>query len=204
MDSSAYFKTVTAKVAHIIQKTDGSPDAVNEILPLLYEQLADLASRMLRRERVEHSLQSADLVNEVFIKLARQDRTKWLGKSHFMAISAQMMRRILIDHARSKGRIKRGGGKRRVDLDEGIMLSVQMPDDLLDLDEALDRLEEVDPRQARIVELKFFGGMTVQEISTMLNVSKRTVESEWTHVKAWLRREITDLETSSEETAEAE
>jgi RNA polymerase sigma factor (TIGR02999 family) len=124
--------------------------------------------------------------------LVDQKRVDWRGRTHFIAVGAQAMRRILVDHARAKRRVKRGGSRKRLPLVDDLQLSVERDEDLIALDEALHRLSQLDDRQARIVELRFFGGLTVQEVAEVLGVSKRTVEAEWTMVRAWLRRELSD------------
>jgi RNA polymerase sigma factor (TIGR02999 family) len=167
---------------------------MERLVPLVYNSLRQQASSYLKREPRGHSLQPTALVHEAFLKLAEQRHVNWQGRSHFFAIGAQAMRRILVDHARRKGRAKRGGGRRRISLEEHFVVSPQRDADLLAVDEALDRLAEVDPRQAKIVELRFFGGLSVQEVAEVLGVSKRTVESDWTMVRAWLRRELSEDE----------
>ena len=127
--------------------------------------------------------------------MADQTRVDWRGKTHFFAISAKMMRRILVDHARSKNRLKRGGAKFRIPLADDLCITSRNDEDVLAVEEALTKLAELDPRQAQIVELRFFGGLTVEQVAEVLSVSKRTVESEWTMVRAWLRRELSDETT---------
>ena len=163
---------------------------VDELVPLVYDELRRLAARYLRRESPGNSLQPTALVHEAFLKLAEQQRVDWQGRTHVLAIGAKAMRRILVDHAKRKRRLKHGGGFRRIVLDETAALSPQRDEDLLAIDEALEKLAGIDERQATIVELRFFGGMTVEEVAETLGVSKRTVESEWTMVRAWLRREL--------------
>lgn len=168
----------------------GDPSAVKRLFPLLYDELHDLAERYIRREKPGHTFDPTALVNEAFLKLIDQTRVHWQGKTHFLAVGAQVMRRILVDHARENQRLKRGGGRARITLSEQVELSPERDEDLLAVDEALDKLEKIDPRQAKIVELRFFGGMSVAEVAEVLGVSKRTVESDWTMVRAWLRREL--------------
>jgi len=129
-------------------------------------------------------------VHEAYMKLVDQTRVDWHGKAHFFAVAAQAMRRILVDHARSRQRDKRGGGRARVALEEATALSPQKDEDVLALDEALERLGAIDPRQAKVVELRFFGGLSVDEVAAALGVSKRTVEGDWTFARAWLSREL--------------
>ena len=159
-------------------------------MPLVYDELRRLAARYLRRESQGNTLQPTALVHEAFLKLAGQHRVDWQGRTHVLAIGAKAMRRILVDHAKRKRRVKRGGGLNRIQLDEAAAISPERDEDLLAVDEALEKLALIDERQAAIVELRFFGGMTVEEVAQVLGVSKRTVESEWTMVRAWLRREL--------------
>ncbi|MFG0319853.1 MAG: ECF-type sigma factor [Planctomycetota bacterium JB042] len=172
----------------------GDGSAAQRLLPLVYDRLRDLARRHLDRERPGHTLQATALVHEAYLKLVRQNDVDWKGKTHFFAIGAGAIRRILVDHARTRGRGKRGGGARKLGLDEGAVLSPERDEDVLALEEALERLERQDPRQARIVELRFFGGLNVAEVAEVLGVSKRTVEADWTMVRAWLRRELSETD----------
>jgi RNA polymerase sigma-70 factor (ECF subfamily) len=162
------------------------------LLELVYDDLRRLAAHYLQQERVGHTLQATALVNEAYLKLIDQTRVDWRGKSHFFAVGAQAMRRVLVNHAKSKKRLKRGGQGRRVPLDEPIAVSAERDEDVLALDEALEKLAKLDPRQAKLVELRFFGGLNVEETAEVLGVSKRTVEREWTACRAWLRRELSD------------
>jgi RNA polymerase sigma factor (TIGR02999 family) len=175
--------------------TAGDAVATERLFRLLYGDLRELAARFLQKERRGHTLQPTALVHEAFLKLVDQSRVDWQGKTHFFAIGAQAMRRVLVDHARGRQRAKRGGDRQRIVLDEHVALSPQRDEDVLALEEALERLAEQDPRQASIVEMRFFGGMTVAEVAEVLDVSKRTVESEWTMVRAWLKRELSQDES---------
>jgi RNA polymerase sigma factor (TIGR02999 family) len=172
-----------------IQKGDGA--ATEKLFALMYEDLHRLAQRYLGRERRGHTFQPTALIHEAYLKLIGQSGIDWKGKTHFFAVGAQAMRRILIDHERGRRRAKRGGKRLRIELDENVALSPQRDEDIVALDEALSKLAKSDPRQATIVELRFFGGMSVAEVAEVLGISKRTVESEWTMVRAWLRRELT-------------
>jgi RNA polymerase sigma factor (TIGR02999 family) len=156
----------------------------------VYSELRRLAASYLRRESAGHTLQPTALVHEAFLKLAAQNRVDWQGRTHVLAIGAQAMRRILVDHAKRKGRTKRGGPFHRVAFDASMALSPNRDDDLLAVDEALERLAAIDERQATIVEMRFFGGLSVEEVAQALGLSKRTIENEWTMVRAWLRREL--------------
>ncbi len=172
--------------------TAGDAAAADRLLPLVYDRLRALARRHLERERPDHTLQATALVHEAYLKLFDQKDVDWRGKTHFFAIGARAIRRILVDHARTRTRGKRGGGARRLCLDEGAVLSPERDDDVIALEEALGRLEQQDPRQARIVELRFYGGLNVAEVAEVLGVSKRTVEADWTMLRAWLRRELSE------------
>ena len=161
-----------------------------DLMELVYTDLRKLANHYLRQEDPGHSLQATDLVHEAFVKLVDQSRVDWKGRSHFFAVGAQAMRRILVNHAKKKKSVKRGGGLKRVDLDEALTVSAGIEEDVLAMDEALEKLATVDATQARIVEFRFFAGMTVEETAEALGLSKRTVEREWTGCRAWLRREL--------------
>lgn len=171
--------------------------AARQLFPILYGAFHDLAGRYLAAEKPGHTFSPTALVHEAYLKLMDQSRVQWRGKTHFFAVGAQTMRRILVDHARQRQRMKRGGGRVRIELNEQVALSPQRDEDLLAVDEALDKLARLDPRQAMIVELRFYGGMNVAEVAGVLGVSKRTVESEWTAVRAWLRRELSQQKTTT-------
>ena len=174
------------------ESRSGDGKARERLMTLAYSELQQLAARYLRRERVDHTLQSTALVHEVYLKLAGVGTIPWAERTHFLAVAAQAMKRVLIDHARGRARAKRGGNPARVTLDEAIC-PFESPDmDVLALETALQRLAALDTRQARIVELRFFSGMTVLEVADVVGCSQRTVEGEWTHAKAWLRRELSD------------
>lgn len=162
-------------------------------MPLVYEELRRLARGFMARENRDHTLQPTALVNEAYLRLVDQSRVDWRGRSHFRAVGARVMRRILIDHARRRGGLKRGGGRQRVTLGDSV-LSPPDPDvglpELLALNNALDKLARLDERQARVVELRFFGGLTTVEIAEALGVSERTVADDWKHGRAWLKREL--------------
>src|SRR5215217_5152497 len=169
---------------------DGDTSVPARLLPLVYEDFRALALRHLARERAGHTLQPTALVHEAYLKLVDQTRVNWQGRTHFFAVGAQAMRRILVEHARSRRREKRGGDRQRMELDEAAALAPERGVDLLDLDEALKRLEALDERQARVVELRFFGGMNMEEVALTLGVSKRTAEGDWRMARAWLHREL--------------
>jgi RNA polymerase sigma factor (TIGR02999 family) len=168
----------------------GDRSAFDKLTPLVYDEFHTIASKLLNKERPHHTFQPSDLVNEAFIKLLDQKRVNWQGRTHFLAVGAKVMRRILVDHARSKLRLKRGQRPHRVEWRDHFALSTDRMEDVLALDEALVALAERDARQARIVELRFFGGLSIQETAEVLGVSGRTVEDEWTMIRAWLRRQL--------------
>lgn len=168
--------------------------AAEELLPLVYDELRRLARSFYRREKRDRTLQPTALVHEAFLRLVNQKEVDWKGRTHFFAIGAKMMRRLLIDDARHRGRVKRGGELQRVsfDLVEGVFAAGTEvgPEEILSLDRALERLALLDPREAKVVELRFFGGLEVAEVAEVLGVSKRTVEVDWVHARAWLHREL--------------
>lgn len=168
----------------------GDRSASSRLLPLVYDELRSLASKYIRRERAGHTLEPTELVNEAYLRLVNYDRVDWQGKTHFYAAGAEAMRRILVDHARRKLRKKRGERPQRVELTDRLHITSKDETDVLALEAALEKLEKVDSHQARIVELRFYGGLTVQEVADTMALSKRTVEREWTMIRAWLRREL--------------
>lgn len=160
-------------------------------MSVLYEDLKVMAARFLKREASGHPFQPTDLVNESFLKLVGQSRTRWQGRTHFMAVSAQAMRRILVDHARTQHREKRGGRNRlRVELRDDQAVTVETPDEILAVNEALEKLASLDPAHARVLELRYFGGMDMKEIAATLGVSTRTVERHWAMIRAWVLKEL--------------
>lgn len=168
----------------------GDADAAQRLLPVLYDEFRRLAAHYMQQERPDHTLNATSLVHEAYMKLVGQQDVEWQSRTHFFAVGAQAMRRILVDHARQKRRQKRGGAWNRVQLEDHEIFDSQSPVDLVDLDDALEQLAALDPRQARIVELRFFGGLEMQEIANQLNVSKRTVENDWSMARAWLSRQL--------------
>ena len=175
----------------LIAWSEGRSDALNELLPLVYAELRRLASSYLRHEAAGHTLQPTALVHEAYLRLIDQRRVRWRNRAHFYGVAAQIMRRILVDHARSAHASKRGAVRDLVPL-AAVEISVLSIDvDVLALDEALDRLAAFDPQQARIVELRYFGGLTIEEAAEVLNISAATVVRDWTIAKAWLHAELT-------------
>lgn len=168
----------------------GNTDAFEQVLPLLYDELRLIARRYRARERGEHTLQTTELINEAYLKLISQNETDWQSRSHFFAVASRVMRHLLVDYARSKNYQKRGSGAEKVNL-EDVAVFVSEPDrHILELDEALKRLAEFDERKSRIVELKYFGGLTSSEVAEVLDVSEITVKREWLKAKAWLYNEL--------------
>ena len=174
----------------------GDAAAAEQLTTEIYSELRQLAAGFLHHESPDHTLRPTALVHEAFVKLIDQSQVDWQGRTHFLAIAAQAMRRILVDHARKKKRIKRGGSRQRLDLNEELAISRESAEDLIAVDEILRDLAALDPRQAKIVEMRFFGGMTVDEVATSLDISKRTVEREWTMARAWLRQQLDEDESS--------
>lgn len=171
---------------------DGDQSALEELTPLVYEELRRLAHHYMGRERPGHTLQTTALVNEAYIRLIDWKNVHWQNRAHFFAVSAQLMRRILVDFARSRGYAKRGGGALAVTLDEATLLSSEKGTDIVALDEALLSLTELDARQSRVVELRFFGGLSIEETAEVLKISPGTVRRDWSLARAWLHRELTD------------
>jgi RNA polymerase sigma factor (TIGR02999 family) len=178
---------VTALLTRLV---DGDPQAASRLVPLVYGELRQIAARFMRRERVDHTLQTTALVHEAYLKLVEQTPASWQNRAHFFAIAAQVMRHILIDHARGHAREKRGGGQPVIQFDEGLVFSPEQSSELLEVDAALQRLTELDPRQGKIVELRFFGGLTVDETAAVLGISPKTVKRDWSVAKAWLHGEL--------------
>jgi RNA polymerase sigma factor (TIGR02999 family) len=184
---------VTALLAEVSQAPPEPGCLPGQLLPRVYDELRRLARHYLRRERADHTLQATDLVHEAYERLADRARVSWRGRAHFLAAAAQAMRRVLVDHARERGALKRGGGRQRVTL-EGLGESPAGPDldleDLIALDRALQKLQALHEREARVLECRYFAGMTTREIATFLGVSERTVRDDWSHARVWLKREL--------------
>ena len=171
-----------------VQAGDSAAEA--ELLQLVYPEIHKLARRHLQHERVDHTLQASALVNEAYMQLLRGVNIDWRNRLHFFAATAQSMRRILVDYARSKRAAKREGDRHRVELMEHFVIAENRLEEMLAVDEALERLAKLDPRQSRIVELKFFGGLTDEEIATVMEIAPRTVSREWMVARAWLHAEL--------------
>jgi RNA polymerase sigma-70 factor, ECF subfamily len=179
-------KSNRAASVHSVDDRRTSDRLVAEI----YDELERLAAHFLVAERRNHTLQPTALVHEAYLRVAAQARVEWQGRSHFAAVAANMMRRVLVDHARKRRRAKRGGGSYVVTLDEGLALAIERDEELVALDEALERLAVEDPRLARLVEYRYFGGLTIDEAAEALDVSTATIARDWTAARAWLRREL--------------
>jgi RNA polymerase sigma-70 factor, ECF subfamily len=169
---------------------DGNESALNKLIPLVYEELRRIAHHQMAKERAGHTLQTTALVNEAYLRLVGAAEVPWKDRAHFFALSAQLMRRVLVDHARGHGRAKRGGAMIKLSLDEAIAIPVGSDASILELDDALKALAVVDERKAKTVELRFFGGFSVEETAKMLNVSISTVMNDWKFTKVWLLREM--------------
>jgi RNA polymerase sigma factor (TIGR02999 family) len=171
--------------------SDGNQSALDELYPLVYDELHRLARRYMSRERKGHTLQTTALINEAYVRLVDQRNARWANRSHFFAISAQIMRRILIDHARRYAYAKRGGGARQVSLEEVATVARADLPEFIRLDEALKSLAELDPRRSQVVELRYFGGLNNEEIAGVLKISENTVTRDWNMARAWLYRQLT-------------
>ena len=169
---------------------EGNAEAMDDLLPLVYGELRRLARHYLRGERPDHTLQPTALVHEAYLKLLGQGPMAWQDRAHFIGVAATLMRRILVDHARAHRAEKRGGGATKLTLDDSVSFFQQRDVDLVTLDEALAHLAEIDPQQSRVVELRFFGGLTIEETAVALRVSPMTVKREWNMAKAWLHQEL--------------
>ena len=175
----------------LVAWSDGDESALAELTPLVYEELHRLAHHYMSHERDGHTLQSTALVNEAYVRLIDWKNVRWQNRAHFFAVSAQLMRRILVDFARARGYQKRGGGTHTVALDEAALVGTEKGADLVALDEALGSLAELDERQSKVVELRFFGGLSLEETAEVLKVSTGTVRRDWSLARAWLHRELT-------------
>lgn len=177
----------------LIQWSRGDSAALEALVPLVYDELRRLAQLYLSREKPGHTLSSTALVHEAYLRLVRQTDVTWQNRAHFFAVAARMMRRILVDHARKHAYAKRGGGAMTISLDETVASAPERELDLVALDDALETLAKLDERQSRMVELRFFGGLSIEETSEVLGVSAPTVKREWASARAWLYREISGM-----------
>jgi RNA polymerase sigma-70 factor (ECF subfamily) len=168
---------------------NGDESAAGKLLPLVYNELHRLAKSYMRRERPDHTLQPTALINEAYLRLA-QDSVDWQSRQHFIGVAANVMRRLLVDHARARNAEVRAGGLERVELEEGLMVSNERSSEVLALHDALTHLEAVDPRQAKVVELRYFGGFSVEEIGALLEMSPRTVKRHWALARIWLLKQM--------------
>ncbi len=168
----------------------GEPEALDALLPLVYEELRRVAAHYMRRERADHTLQATALVNEAYLRLIEVKRVRWENRAHFFAMASRLMRRILVDAARSRDYQKRGGGAPMLSLDEALIVPCEPGDDLVALDEALNALAAVDVRKSQVVEMRFFGGLDIDETAEALHVSRDTVKRDWRVAKLWLLREL--------------
>jgi RNA polymerase sigma factor (TIGR02999 family) len=180
------------------QLAAGKEEVASKLIPLVYNELRKLAGGYMRRERMDHTLQPTALVHEAYLKLVEQRSVNWQSRAHFFGIAAQLMRRILVDHARGHLRDKRGGGVIPVPLDEALVFAPEQSSEIVKLDQSLERLAKLDPRQSKIVELRFFGGLTVEQTAEVLGISPKTVKRDWSVAKAWLHG---DLKTNHGDTA---
>jgi RNA polymerase sigma-70 factor (ECF subfamily) len=179
----------------------GDPQAAQELLPLVYAELHRLAKSYMRRERPDHTLQATALINEAYLRLAGEE-IDWKNRAHFIGLSAQVMRRVLVDHARAHNAEQRGGGLQRVEMREELAISPEKIDQVQQIDELLRKLEEENPRQARVVELRYFGGLTFEEIGSLLQLTPRTVKTDWALARIWLLGQLQpDAEPPKEESA---
>jgi RNA polymerase sigma factor (TIGR02999 family) len=185
-------------VTQLLQRwSQGDPEAAKEVLPLVYEELRRIALKQLRSERGNHTLEATAVVHEAYLRLNGQHGFQWPSRAHFFAFAAHLIRRVLVDHARSRNRAKRGGLLEKVTLSEAAQLALPKSLDLLALDDALSSLEAVDPRKATVVELRFFAGLTLEETAEQLGISTETVSREWRRAKAWLYKELQPVETTA-------
>jgi RNA polymerase sigma-70 factor (ECF subfamily) len=170
----------------------GNQAALDKLYPLVYDELRRMAHRFMRRERKGHTLQTTALINEAYLRLVEQKNVHWANRSHFFGISAQIMRRILVDHARQYAYLKRGGGVQQVSLDEAALVTKDRARELLLLNDALDNLAKLDPRRSQVVELRYFGGLSNDEIAELLKISANTVTRDWNMARAWIYQQLTE------------
>lgn len=174
--------------------SEGNDQALDELVPVVYDELRRMARRYMSGQNVAHTLQTTALIHEAYLKLVGCREHEWASRDHFFAVAARAMRHVLVDHARTRNRDKRGGAARAIELDEAAVVFNQQSELVVALDEALVRLAEIDPRKAQVVELRYFGGMSIDEVSTVLGVSVATINRDWSFAKVWLLRELTESE----------
>ena len=179
----------------LVDWSGGDSGALEKLIPLVQPELHRLAHYYMGREAIGHTLQTTALLNEAYLQLVDDPKRSWQNRTHFVAAAAQLMRRIMVDHARERRALKRGGGALKVSLDDAALVTERRSEELLALDEALEKLAVLDPRKSQIVELRYFGGLTTEETATFLKMSHRSVEREWTMAKAWLYRALSGRET---------
>ncbi len=190
---------IQQQITHLLLKwSKGDSAALEQLIPMVYPELRRMARRFMGRENSQHTLQTSALINEAYLRLVDQQAVEWQDRAHFFAVSAQVMRHILIDHARRYRSGKRGAGVTHVALDDGAVIIQERAAEFVALDGALNRLAEVDPRKSRIVELRFFGGLTVEETAEVMKLSPITIKREWRAARAWLFREISGDELSDQ------
>jgi RNA polymerase sigma factor (TIGR02999 family) len=187
----------------LVNWTNGDKKALEALMPLVYGELHRLAKRYLRRERSDHTLQSTALVHEAYLRMVDQKGMQWQNRAHFFAVAAQMIRRILVDHARTHKAEKRGGGTPKLALDEAIGVPQRRDLNLVALDDAINTLTGMDPQQGRIVELRFFGGLSIEETAEVLSISPATVKRDWAVAKAWLYRDLSGREMLEDQVGSA-
>lgn len=188
-----------ANVTELLQAwTGGDRNALDEMMPIVMDELKRIAARFLQREKAGHTLQTTALVNEAFLRLVSAKEVTWTNRTHFFAIAARLMRRILVDHARAHAGRRRGGDYQRISLAEDQLAASGAPDELLALDDAMRRLEQIDNRKARVVELRVFAGLNAAEIGVALGVSRETVQRDWRFASTWLARELSGRQPSSQ------
>src|SRR5688572_16404825 len=184
-------QTSTHEVTQLlIEWSNGDKAALDKLMPLIHDELRRLAHHYMSRERGDHTLQTTALVNEAYLRLVNRKDAHWQNRTHFFAIAATLMRNILVDHARSHAYAKRGGGAHKTELDEAMIVSQQRAAEVIALDEVLKKLAVLDPQQSKVVELRFFGGLTIEETAEVLDVSPATIKREWSTAKAWLYHEL--------------
>ncbi|HKQ72826.1 MAG TPA: sigma-70 family RNA polymerase sigma factor [Blastocatellia bacterium] len=184
-------ETSSQQVSHLLQRlSDGDGDALTQLMPLVYDELRRMARRYMKGQPAGHTLQTTALIHEAYLRLAGQEKNHWNNRAHFFGVAAKAMRHILVDYARARNMAKRGAGARAVSLDEALTICPEPGADLVALDDALTELAKLDDRQSKVVELRFFGGLTEDEIGEALKISTRTVRSDWRLARSWLLREL--------------